>query len=218
MAYRSSNTSPDPFQDSRSSVPSTPGGEVYRSSLVAERDGRTIGGVSAVGGGGGTREGISTPEPNKFIELGTPSALGSRSFVGSLPNTPDPSRPFLLAGDSNVPIATNEKQRVVGNLKDQGLFRPQRSRWRLLWIIFGILVAVIVIVLAITLPVVLTRSKRRSSSAQAGVPASNPHSPTGATTGGDGSQVVTSDGVTFTYNNSFGGYCEALHFVYDVDM
>jgi hypothetical protein len=36
----------------------------------------------------------------------------------------------------------------------------------------------------------------------------DPASPTGATSGGDGSTVIAEDGSTFTYENKFGGFCE----------
>jgi hypothetical protein len=73
-------------------------------------------------------------------------------------------------------------------------------------------------VLAVVLPVYFTvikpknhsaLSKGSGSSGPAGTPSTgNPKSPTGATSGGDGSTVILDDGTKFTYNNKFGGYCE----------
>ena len=69
----------------------------------------------------------------------------------------------------------------------------------------------VIIVLAVVLPVTLVH-KHHGSTADGGGPAnthdasptSNSESPSGATTGGDGTVIVTEDGTTFTYRNKFG--------------
>jgi len=87
---------------------------------------------------------------------------------------------------------------------------------RLVWIsLFALAIALIV--LAVVLPVyfVVIKPKNLSTSTPgsggsgsgsgSGPPVS---SPGGATSGGNGSIVTTSDGSTFTYINPFGGYCK----------
>ncbi|KAI0959157.1 hypothetical protein AcW1_004072 [Taiwanofungus camphoratus] len=71
----------------------------------------------------------------------------------------------------------------------------------------GATIAIVVIVLVIVLPVTLVHKHHRTSSVTGtALPTSNPESPTGATSGGNGSITSTADNVTFTYINSFGGY------------
>lgn len=193
MASRTPTPSLDPFQDPRLSTPGTPGGEGYRSSLVVGHDGQSTSGVTTNDelGGGGVGE-----RPNALIPSSTPSIL----------DTPGPldSRPALLATDSTAPLAEYSEKRAPA-AQDDELAYSRPSRRRLYWIL-GAIAAIVVIVLAVVLPVVLIHKNKKSNSSQSASPTANPHSPTGATTGGDGSLVTTADGVTFTYNNSFGGY------------
>ncbi|EPQ55353.1 glycoside hydrolase [Gloeophyllum trabeum ATCC 11539] len=95
--------------------------------------------------------------------------------------------------------------------KEAGVAPPDRRavwRRRLRWIIPLSLFAIAAIVLVIVLPVVLVADKKdggSGGSGGSGKPAKgNPESPNGATTGGDGSQIVTPNG-TFTYKNPYGG-------------
>ncbi|KAI0060559.1 glycoside hydrolase family 5 protein, partial [Artomyces pyxidatus] len=75
----------------------------------------------------------------------------------------------------------------------------------LLWLAAAIVLAVVV--LAVVLPVYFVVIKpKKSSSGGGGGGAANPESPTGATTGGDGSTIQLANGQTFTYTNPFGGY------------
>lgn len=83
----------------------------------------------------------------------------------------------------------------------------------LFWLITA--AAIIIIVLAVILPVYFTVIKPHNdstsggSSASGGGSGSNPSSPTGATTGGNGTEVIDSaTGEKFTYTNAFGGFCE----------
>lgn len=84
----------------------------------------------------------------------------------------------------------------------------------LFWLITA--AAIIVIVLAVILPVYFTVIKPHNdstsgSSASGGGSGSNPSSPTGATTGGNGTEVIDSaTGEKFTYTNAFGGFCECF--------
>ncbi|KII95444.1 glycoside hydrolase family 5 protein [Plicaturopsis crispa FD-325 SS-3] len=82
----------------------------------------------------------------------------------------------------------------------------------LVWL--ALVAAIIVIALAVVLPVVFVVVKpgQHNSSAAGEVPGTtgggsdNPGSPTGATSGGNGSLIKTEDGSTFTYVNPFGGF------------
>ncbi|KAI0079030.1 glycoside hydrolase [Panus rudis PR-1116 ss-1] len=129
-----------------------------------------------------------------------PNDSARNSYLASTPNTPDPSRALLnehavSGGDSAV-----DHDHLTSA-------SPNRSRRRLWLILLGVSVALIVVVLAVVLPVVfVVVKKHRGSSGASGGSTANPHSPTGATTGGDGSSVTTADGTTFTYTNKFGGY------------
>lgn len=88
----------------------------------------------------------------------------------------------------------------------------------LFWLITA--AAIIVVVLAVILPVyfkVIKPNNDNTSGASAsgggggGGSGSNPSSPSGATTGGNGTSVIDSaTGQTFTYTNQFGGFCECL--------
>jgi glucan 1,3-beta-glucosidase len=88
------------------------------------------------------------------------------------------------------------------------LFRKKNVLRRL-----PIFIAVIsaLVVIAIILPVhFFTKAKRETRLANSPLGAgtsSNPGSPTGATTGGDGSVVIMEDGTEFVYQNKFGGFC-----------
>ncbi|KAJ7683958.1 glycoside hydrolase superfamily, partial [Mycena rosella] len=78
--------------------------------------------------------------------------------------------------------------------------RPKNGRRRIL---IGIVVAVLVVVVAVVLAVYFTgirpKHDAKSSSSSSG-PGSN---------WGDGSTVTTENGTQFTYNNTFGGFCNA---------
>lgn len=84
----------------------------------------------------------------------------------------------------------------------------------LVWL--ALVAAIIVIALAVVLPVVfvVVKPRQHNSNAAGEVPGTtgggsdNPGSPTGATSGGNGSLIKTEDGSTFTYVNPFGGFCE----------
>ncbi|KAE9406818.1 glycoside hydrolase [Gymnopus androsaceus JB14] len=70
-----------------------------------------------------------------------------------------------------------------------------------------------VVVLAVILPVyfkVIKPKQDKQDRAATGSGTRNPASPTGATSGGNGSQIITDTNVTFTYINNFGG-----NWVYD---
>lgn len=122
------------------------------------------------------------------------------SFVGSPVTEQD--RPMLVATDE--PLEYNEKA--------PGSPHRRWKRWPILALVA--VVAAIIIALVIALPVALVH--RGSHNANGGdgshdsspsSPAPNPESPTGAVSGGNGSQITTEDGATFTYVNNLGGFC-----------
>jgi hypothetical protein len=90
----------------------------------------------------------------------------------------------------------------------------RRSRRLWFWLLVG-LVALAVIVVAVIVPVYYkvikpsnaaqTSGSSPGSTASAAEPTQS-ETPQAAITGGDGSQVTTDTGHTFTYNNSFGGF------------
>lgn len=91
----------------------------------------------------------------------------------------------------------------IGPEKQKPFFRR-----RFVWISL-LLLAVVVVALAVVLPVYFVVIKPHNSSTDTTggsgtIPTTG--SPSGATSGGNGSTVVTSDGSTFTYINPFGGY------------
>ena len=155
-----------------------------------------------------------TPYSNPFSPPETPAR---NSYIGDAGLSPNPSRP-ILSEDANrngsgAPLTEagvlSEKPRLIN------------SRRRLfIWLGVGA-AAIVVIVLAVVLPVYFTVIKKNSSGGggggsgssggSSGGDSTNPESPTGATSGGDGSVITLSDGTSFTYSNRFGGFCASLH-------
>ncbi|KAJ7773286.1 glycoside hydrolase family 5 protein [Mycena metata] len=96
-------------------------------------------------------------------------------------------------GYNGYPVAsrTSKKRRLIG---------------------LGAVAALLVIVVAVVVPVYfLVIKKHNSSAAASGASGAGGAANTGgkagaAVTGGDGSTVLTADGTSFVYNNSFGGY------------
>ena len=155
---------------------------------------------------------LMPPDTARFGDA-SPSLNDSarNSFSGAMPATPDMSRPFLTPGASN--------EKILGGGSAEAATAPARKRRWPLFAAAGA-IAVVVIVLAVVLPVTLVHHHKNSSGnsasggAAAAGPSSNPESPTGATSGGNGTVIKTEDGVTFTYINNFGGMCKlhCIHF------
>lgn len=96
--------------------------------------------------------------------------------------------------------------------------RPFYRRPVWLAIALGALVALILVIILPVYFTVIHKSNNNSSavsnspgsSTSSGArptPTSNPNTPSGATTGGDGSTIVSGN-TSFVYKNPFGGYCE----------
>lgn len=149
--------------------------------------------------------GIENPTPIP----GTPATLYTNpfstpargSYVGDATPSPLPTR-LILEDDaprnaSDIPVPVLSEKGPIGT-KRRPLF---------IWLGIGA-AAIVVIVLAVVLPVFFTVIRNHpSSSGGARGSASNPESPTGATTGGDGSVITLANGTSFTYTNTFGGFC-----------
>ncbi|KAI0042651.1 glycoside hydrolase family 5 protein, partial [Auriscalpium vulgare] len=121
-----------------------------------------------------------------------------------IPNSPSASSPFL--GNAEKAERRAPEYTVVENPPRKGARRPLYRR-PLVWLLA--LVALAVVVLAVVLPVyfvVIKPKHHNSAAAVIGGGSGNPESPSGATSGGDGSTIKAADGSTFTYSNSFGGY------------
>ncbi|RPD62162.1 glycoside hydrolase [Lentinus tigrinus ALCF2SS1-7] len=147
-----------------------------------------------------------TPYANPFSPPETPAR---NSYIGSATASPDPSRPILSEdANRNDPGAPLTEAGVLSEKP-----RPINRRRRLfIWLGVGA-AAIVVVVLAVILPVYFTVIKKSSSSSGSGASgggsggsSTNPESPTGATSGGDGSVITLSDGSSFTYSNKFGGF------------
>lgn len=134
--------------------------------------------------------------------------VGSQPSFGQRTQTPDHSAPLLTEKDNSTAAFANVTPGASVPY-DRGLRdrkKPFRRRWPW-WIslLIGLLLLAIV-ALAVVLPIyfVIIRPHQHAQNVQA-----NPGSPTGATTGANGSTIIASDGTTFTYLNEFGGYCES---------
>ncbi|KAK1221925.1 hypothetical protein PQX77_015253 [Marasmius sp. AFHP31] len=126
---------------------------------------------------------------------------GAQSQLSS-PNNSSP----LLAGAPNKAEGGEgyESQALAGNSKGK-----KRTT---MWVLIGAAI-VIIVALAVVLPVYFVvikpnndKNSGAAGSGGVGGGSGNGHSPTGATSGGDGSEVITEDGETFVYKNSFGGF------------
>lgn len=157
--------------------------------------------------------------------LNTPVTRGDSyirdSYGGAPALSPNVSAPLLNENSAglqrNAAAGSGAADRMLVDEK-QGAFAPTPRRRRWPWVVGGI-AALIVVVLAVILPVYFTVIKPNkdnssgssdTSSGAPNTPAShqNPGSPTGGTTGGNGSVVIDSaTNQTFTYLNQFGGSC-----------
>ncbi|KAF9258346.1 glycoside hydrolase [Marasmius fiardii PR-910] len=152
-----------------------------------------------------------TPLPEEY-ELPRPNFGNEtpRDSNNSLQTTPNNSSPLLA------------QQKYEGDI-DESYKKEKGGKRRPLILALIALAVLAIIVLAIVLPVYFVVIKPRqnndntasastgSTSGDAGNGSvgggqGNPQSPNGATSGGDGSKIITEDGETFIYNNKFGGY------------
>ena len=150
---------------------------------------------------------LSPPNP-RFSNL-SPSTTGEVTPTGSANNSVQMLNE--KAGSPQPSDAMGEstfRNEAIGAAPQAG-----RKKRVLLWGAIAALAAVVIAV-AVAVPVVLTsRNKDDSSeSSNGGSSGGNGHggngnnTPQGAISGGDGSEVTTEDGTTFTYVNKFGGY------------
>lgn len=154
---------------------------------------------------------LPSGEGNRFLEQPRASFLDSNTG-NSINSTPNNSSPLLATNKAEADSLVQERQENP---------REAKRRRPLVLALAGLAILAIV-VLAVILPVYFTIIKPKqdrknnndasASSSPGGIGSGtgNPASPTGATTGGNGSQIITDTNTTFTYINNFGGYCELL--------
>ncbi|KAJ3981724.1 glycoside hydrolase family 5 protein [Lentinula detonsa] len=149
-------------------------------------------------------------EADRFLEQPRASFLDSNTG-NSVQSTPNNSSPLLVTNKPEPDSSEHELQQTK-----PGSESKRRRPIILALVGLGILA---VIVLAVILPVYFKIIKPKQNQNDSASPASasagsssvgsgsgNPTSPSGATSGGDGSEIILDDGTTFTYKNSFGGY------------
>ncbi|KAH7929557.1 glycoside hydrolase family 5 protein [Leucogyrophana mollusca] len=154
--------------------------------------------------------------PNTPLNPSQPLEPPRASYLSPTPETADTPRGSYLSPDNSSPLLPEAEKRD----NDAYTEGPQASQPKrrsifgrpLFWLIA--LTVLAIVVLAVVLPVYFVIIKphqnnatgSNSSGGGTGSGKGNPGSPTGATTGGNGSVIVTSDGTTFTYLNPFGGF------------
>ncbi|KAJ4471412.1 glycoside hydrolase family 5 protein [Lentinula aciculospora] len=147
-------------------------------------------------------------ETDRFLEQPRASFLDSNPG-DSVQSTPNNSSPLLTTNKSE----NNGSEHAYRQTKPGS----QTKRRRLIIMSLVGLGVLAVIVLAVVIPVYFevikpkqkqdnVASSSSAGSSSVGSGSGNPASPSGATSGGDGSEVITDNGTTFTYKNSFGGY------------
>ncbi|KDQ56457.1 glycoside hydrolase family 5 protein [Jaapia argillacea MUCL 33604] len=162
----------------------------------------------------------STPVPNEPA-LEPPSAPFVTHPESSASPTPlSPRDSYALSGTSTPGLlekevggssenGTRNDEEINEKVPAAAARRPIWKRWWF-WVAAAALLAVVVV--AVVVPVVLTVGKHKggstpgAGSGPVGSGQGNPQSPTGQTSGGNGSIVITEDGSTFTYINPFGGF------------
>ncbi|TFK50803.1 glycoside hydrolase family 5 protein [Heliocybe sulcata] len=131
-----------------------------------------------------------------------PPSPGLSTPRDSYASTPTQKEPLLEqdASARNSDVPREYDPRASGAARKPWYKRP-------LWLAVGA-AAFVAVVLVIVLPIVFTVGKKHGLAGGSGTDGSgsNPQSPTGATTGGNGSEVIMEDGTKFTYINNFGGF------------
>ncbi|KAJ6502722.1 glycoside hydrolase [Mycena vitilis] len=155
------------------------------------------------------------PQPQRpFTGEGiNPSLRSSQAY--SYRDDPETSPPSPNNSTALLPASSSIPPAVVDDPYGKDAARGPSKKRR--WIGLGALAALIIIVLAVVLPVyflvvkkknnnVAVASSQPSGSSSSGSGGSGGKGIVGAVTGGDGSTVITANGDSFVYNNSFGGY------------
>ncbi|KAL0572392.1 hypothetical protein V5O48_009570 [Marasmius crinis-equi] len=154
--------------------------------------------------------GAHTPLPDEALLSRPHPTFGTETPRDSysIPGTPS---------NNSSPLLAHHKEQV-GEYESPNTEKTgaKRRPWKLGLIALGVL---IVVVLAIVLPVYFVVVKKNDNnnaatsegssgagSGSVGGGKGNPASPSGATSGGDGSTVITDNGEKFVYNNKFGGF------------
>lgn len=170
-----------------------------------------------------TPEMVDTPRESIVHTVST-EGLGAAPLIPKVEGDPmsapetgiKPEGDFALADEAAAAPASSPDS----GLSSEPVKRKPFFTRRVVWIsLFALAIALIV--LAVVLPVyfVVIKPKNLSTSSPgsggsgsgSGSGSGPPiGSPGGATSGGNGSIITTSDGSTFTYINPFGGYCKYL--------
>ncbi|PCH35792.1 glycoside hydrolase family 5 protein [Wolfiporia cocos MD-104 SS10] len=157
----------------------------------------------------------SIPSTPRDPSLATPGVLadGTQPSAASSDGLKN-ATPLVSAEAAAAPPASKEAANIGS---DEALMeRDARGAGKRPWYkrpVFWLaaFAALAVVVLVVVLPVWFVGVKpHRDHNSSASASNTNPESPTGATSGGNGSTIVTEDGTKFTYVNNFGG-----HWVYD---
>ncbi|KAF9002759.1 glycoside hydrolase superfamily [Cyathus striatus] len=153
---------------------------------------------------------MASHPPYRELESHPPTA--DQHTTGT--QTPDEKlNSFIVPSETAILPSTTPTPYAYASPQSQARAR-QRSRWtrRTKLIASIVVIGTIVVFLAVFLPVFLVLRGRGSKSNAPVGPAGqgsgqpNPASPSGATSGGDGSTVILSNGTTFIYSNPFGGF------------
>ncbi|KAK7471944.1 hypothetical protein VKT23_000050 [Stygiomarasmius scandens] len=165
------------------------------------------------------REPLASPglPPNEHDAFLDPPRV---SYLHSGTDTPV-SRDSVLSGNNSAPLLSAAAKAESDFDNDRLPTGPGAKRRRIVLGAVGLAVLAVV-VLAVVLPVYFTVIKPRQNnfntsssggsgtgdagSGTVGGGSGNPASPSGATSGSDGSQVIMADGTEFTYQNKFGGF------------
>lgn len=142
---------------------------------------------------------IPAGEGDRFLEQPRASFLDSNTANSvNFESTPNNSSPLLAGKAENDGFEQGRQETPSGTKKKRPIVLALAG-----------LAILVVVVLVVILPVyfkVIKPKQDKQDRAAAGSGTRNPASPTGATSGGNGSQIITDTNVTFTYINNFGGY------------
>jgi hypothetical protein len=159
---------------------------------------------------------LAPPQPSFFSPNRDSVVSNLESNLGS---SAAPS--FVLQGSPLLPPGASKPESSTLSADDQHLTRgatyekrsDKFSKWRLFLIVaIGALILILAVVLGVVFGVVLKKDRTTSSAAGSSssqttsAPGAEPTPEAAIVFGGDGTQVTTETGSTFTYSNKFGGY------------
>jgi hypothetical protein len=164
--------------------------------------------------------GTLEPPRASFFNPGLSPDLGNtpRDSIAASTNGPEQSRDGLTPAESTTFLPAGKESETV--LPERAIAtKPPYRRPAFLAVAVAALVAIILTIILPVYFVVIHKNKNSSNLANGNGNGSgngsgsgngngkNPPSSSNATTGGDGS-IIVSGNTSFIYHNSFGGYCE----------